>query len=67
MIFFTVSSGKEFDVFLNIPWLGIGRLHDDIEEFLAIHLGLGHRERSADFEVSSDTVLFFDREPDCHQ
>ena len=41
--------------------------HDDLEEFLALGLGLGYRHWSEPFEVATNTILLLNGEPNTDQ
>lgn len=51
------------DVLFNVSWLGLGEIHDSPEKRIGRRLVLGDSLGSKTFQVSSDPVLFLDREP----
>lgn len=53
---------ENFDIFFNVSRFWIWKSHDGLEEFLASRLVLRNGDRSETFEITSDTVLFFNRE-----
>ena len=58
---------KYLDILLDVPWLGMGKAHDDFEELLTVCLGLGHSLRMKAFEIATDTILLLDSEAQGHQ
>lgn len=53
---------ENLDVFLDIPRLRIRKPHDDFEKLFTVSFGLGYRERSEPFEVTSNPVLLLNGE-----
>jgi hypothetical protein len=53
---------ENLDVLLNVPWFGLRESHDGPEKGIGRRLVLGNSLRSETFQVSSDPVLFLDRE-----
>lgn len=59
--------GEDFDILLDVARLGVREGHDQLEEFCRFGLALGHCNRTEALEVTTDSVLFLDREPDRDQ
>lgn len=59
--------GIDLDVFFNVSRLGLRETHDDLEEFLAVRLGLRHRERPEALEIPTDAIFLLHRKPNRHQ
>lgn len=58
---------KHLDILLNVAGFWVREAHDDLEELLAIWLGLGNRQRAESLEVAADSVLFLYREANIDQ
>jgi hypothetical protein len=55
--------GEDLDVLLDVTRLGVGEAHDELEELLALILGLGYCDGVESLEVAADAVLLLDTEP----
>jgi hypothetical protein len=56
------SPREDLDVLLDVPRLGGTKAHNDLEELLALGLGLADGDGMETLEVSTDAVLLFDGE-----
>lgn len=55
--------GEHLDILLDVAGLGVRECHDDLEELLALCLGLADCLWAETFQIATDPVLFLDREP----
>lgn len=58
---------EDLDILLNVPGLGVGEAHDELEELLAVLLGLGDGRRAESLQVATNAVLLFHREAHRHE
>lgn len=57
------APSKHLDILLNVPRLRTGKLHNELEEALALLLSLGHSQRPEPLQVPAYPVLLLDRKP----
>ena len=58
---------EDFDVFLDVPRLRVGKSHDSLEKVLAIGLGFGYRQRPEAFQITADSVFLLDSKANCNK
>lgn len=54
--------GEHLDILLDVPGFRCGKAHDNLEEVLAVGLGLGNGERAETLEISPDSIFLLDGE-----
>lgn len=58
---------EDLDILLNVPGLGVGEAHDQLEELFAVLLRLGDGRRAESLQVAADAVLLFDGKAHSHK
>ena len=58
---------EDLDILLDIPGLGIGEAHDDLEEFFTVCFAFGDCFRMESLEIATNAILLFDGEAQSYQ